>query len=569
MIRAFETHKIRRCEELSSSLWDLSIPTASEAVHRLRVPVPGCWETYPQTRTYRGKAAYERSFEAGGNIRLVFKGVSHTADVFLDGKKIAHHYNAYTPFDVLVTGLEEGTHLLRVEADNSYGPSSTLHFPNDYQTYGGITRGAVMEAIGDLFIEKLHFTPFRKEDGWYGTICLSLRNVSHAAVSGTLSLAMNEMVFSTVPVTVDAGECRDLVLPQLSFPSVKEWSVNEPNLYLLQAVFSGDDGTPRDDLIERIGFREICVSGRSLLLNGKPFFIKGFCRHEDHPDFGSAIPFQVMYGDLAMMREMGANAVRTVHYPNDELFLDLCDELGMLVWEESHARALDEEQMRVPLFMEQSSACVREMITAHFNHPSICIWGFLNECASSTPFGKICYQQHYDLIRSLDQSRPCSFSSCSKGTDLCLGIPDIVSFNVYPEWYEQSAAEDYLNQLLEWIENETEGAGKPFLITETGAGALYGYRTPYRVKWSEEYQAEALKSQLEAAAQLERSGRCIGVFIWQFCDVRVSDEWFFSRPRTMNNKGIVDEYRRPKLAFETVRQMWSSPENDPSYVHFS
>ena len=210
MIRAFETHKIRRCEELSSSLWDLSIPTASEAVHRLRVPVPGCWETYPQTRTYRGKAAYERSFEAGGNIRLVFKGVSHTADVFLDGKKIAHHYNAYTPFDVLVTGLEEGTHLLRVEADNSYGPSSTLHFPNDYQTYGG-TRGAVMEAIGDLFIEKLHFTPFRKEDGWYGTICLSLRNVSPAAVSGTLSLAMNEMVFSTVPVTVDAGECRDLV----------------------------------------------------------------------------------------------------------------------------------------------------------------------------------------------------------------------------------------------------------------------------------------------------------------------------------------------------------------------
>ena len=64
MIRAFETHKIRRCEELSSSLWDLSIPTASEAVHRLRVPVPGCWETYPQTRTYRGKAAYERSFAA-------------------------------------------------------------------------------------------------------------------------------------------------------------------------------------------------------------------------------------------------------------------------------------------------------------------------------------------------------------------------------------------------------------------------------------------------------------------------------------------------------------------------
>ena len=136
MIRAFETHRIRKTRELSSSLWTFYPLSGEHAGRRRLVPVPGCWESWPDTRTYRGKAIYERSFEAEGNIRLVFKGVSHTAKIFLDGKQIASHYNAYTPFEALVTGLADGTHTLKVEVDNSYSPASTLHIPNDYQSYG-------------------------------------------------------------------------------------------------------------------------------------------------------------------------------------------------------------------------------------------------------------------------------------------------------------------------------------------------------------------------------------------------------------------------------------------------
>ena len=111
----------------------------------MKTAVPGCWENCPDTLTYRGKAVYERRFACEGNIRLEFKGVSHTAQVYLDDMRIAEHYNAYTPFSAVVKELPAGEHTLRVYVDNSFGPDSALHVPNDYQTYGGITRPVVLE----------------------------------------------------------------------------------------------------------------------------------------------------------------------------------------------------------------------------------------------------------------------------------------------------------------------------------------------------------------------------------------------------------------------------------------
>ena len=306
-------------------------------------------------------------------------------------------------------------------------------------------------------------------------------------------------------------------------------------------------------MIDRFGFREVRVEGKDILMNGQKLRIKGFCRHEDHPQFGCALPPQAMWQDLLQMRELGANSVRTSHYPNDEIFLDLCDETGMLVWEESHARGLSEEAMRNPNFERQCEDCIREMIQAHYNHPSIYIWGILNECASHTEYGKSCYEAQLSLIRSLDKTRPRSFASCQFKRDLCFGLVDVVSYNIYPLWYHDTPADEFLADMYDWIQEGSEGAGKPFLITEVGAGAIYGYRTPEKVKWSEEYQAQAIEKQLTAILS---HGGTSGVYLWQFCDCRVCDSWFSTRPRTMNNKGIVDEYRRPKLSFETVKRIY-------------
>lgn len=116
----------------------------------------------------------------------------------------------------------------------------------------------------------------------------------------------------------------------------------------------------------------------------------------------------------------------------------------------------------------------------------------------------------------------------------------MISYNLYPLWYNDTPVNEYLNDLYAWIQNETEGAGKPFLVTEIGAGGIYGYRAPHHPKWSEEYQAETLRKQISTILNYKD---CVGLYIWQFCDIRVSDEWFNNRPRTMNNKGIVDEYK--------------------------
>lgn len=131
----FENHRIRRVVELEG-IWDF----VKEDGKKYILPVPGCWEQHPDMLAYRGKREYTKKvyIDTPGNIRLEFKGVNHTADVYFDGVKIAHHYNAFTPFSSTVTNVEKGDHEIKVCVDNTFTEASALHTPNDYYTYGGI-----------------------------------------------------------------------------------------------------------------------------------------------------------------------------------------------------------------------------------------------------------------------------------------------------------------------------------------------------------------------------------------------------------------------------------------------
>ncbi len=556
MIRTFRTNNIRKVTELSDSLWRFS-PCDGEFAGRIYpVTVPCCWESLPDFSAYRGVGVFQKEFQAEGNIRLVFKGVSHTARICVDGREAGTHYNAYTPFAVELKNLEQGIHRLEVYADNRFSEESALHVPNDYMSYGGISRGVVLEELGDAYIEYLHAVPVKEEDGWYVLMSVKLHSLAERDLTCRLDVRLEEKGTVSEKLTLKAGE-EKVIEKRLAAGDVEVWDMETARLYAVSAELFTEDSqqAPVDDLIERLGFRQIRTEGKDILLNGRKIRIKGFCRHEDHPMFGCALPFAAIEQDLQIAGDLGANAIRTSHYPNDELFLDLCDEQGILVWEENHARGLSLEQMENPNFERQAEECIREMITAHINHPSIIIWGILNECASDTEYGYECYKKQYELIRRMDTSRPRSSSSCKFKTDICFGLPEIVSYNLYPEWYHDTPAAEYVKDIYNWVQEESEGSGKPFLVTEIGAGAIYGYRTPALCKWSEEYQAQALEHQIKAV--LEQEG-CSGIFIWQFCDVRISAEWFANRPRTLNNKGIVDEYRRRKLSYDVVKRLYHS-----------
>lgn len=552
MLRTFDTHKIRYQKELTGKLWTFSPCQGEHKGEEYKVMTPCCFENLPGFADYRGEGKFTTAFEAEGNIRLEFKGVSHTAEVYLDGRLIASHYNAYTIFDVVVKDLKKGTHTLTVKADNRFGEKSALHIPNDYMSYGGVSRPVLVESLEDVYIKQIHVTPHKETDNsWSANVEVTLCNISQNSQQVDVTLEAAGVSFAWNNVDIKAGD-NAVLQTDLHFTDVKEWSENTPNLYLVTASLS-KGGRVFDDLIDRFGFREIKVSGKDILMNDRPLRIKGVCRHEDHPQFGCALPPAAIEYDLQLIRDLGANSVRTAHYPNDEVFLDLCDEMGILVWEENHARGLTEEMIRNPNFERQAEQVIREMIPAHYNHPSIYIWGILNECASDTEYGRECYRRQFELIRELDSSRPCSFASCKFKTDISFGLPDVVSYNIYPLWYHDTPVSEYLNDLYTWVQEETEGAGKPFLITEIGAGGLYGYRNPQHSKWTEEYQAMALEKQIRGVLGYKD---CVGVYIWQFCDIRISDEWFYGRPRTMNNKGIVDEYRRRKLCYDVVKRLY-------------
>lgn len=550
MLRLFRTHQVRREEELTEQLWEMRIPRENGENVCMQVLLPGCVQNIPGFENYRGRASFETEFTArGGRIRIVCKGVSHTARVYVDGQEIGGHYNAYTPFALWAGRLTPGKHRLRIDADNGWSDRSALHVPNDYESYLGVIRPVSVEETGDVLIEYLHLTPGKRDGSWFVDAETIIRNLGEEPFRGSVTLSIGGN--HRKEIRLAGAESLTVRWPGLAVPDAQEWSPEDPRLTMAAAVVYDAEGRPVDDLTERFGLRQVEIRGGEILLNGRPIKIRGFCRHEDDPQFGCAMPVSAMARDLALIRDLGGNSVRAVHYPNDERFLDLCDETGMLVWEENHARGLSEEQMRNPCFEPQAEECIREMIREHYNHPCIYIWGILNECAGDTEYGMECYARQLELVRSLDASRPRSFASCQWMKERCFGLADVVAFNMYPRWYIDRPVRDYLEELYAWI-RKAGGEGKPFLITETGAGALYGFRSPRHEKWSEEYQREALEEQLTAVLGFEG---CNGVYIWQFADCRVCGEWFATRPRTMNNKGIVDEYRRPKLSYETVRRI--------------
>ncbi len=571
MVRLFATHRIRITSELEG-LWDFE-PWAGAArsfpdTYRYRLPVPGVWEMHPDFSSYRGQGVYHRSLHLHEwhNLRLQFGGVSHTADVYLDGVWQAHHYNAYTAFSTVMAKVAPGDHHLVVVVDNRFGPTSTLHVPNDYYTYGGLIRPVVLETVPEHYVEAVRFWPVLDATGWAADISVAVASLSEEARAFRIEARLGDQSLTLAQDRLAMADGVRWYTSRHRFSGIEAWSPEHPNLYDLELqLFFPEQSDPQDDLIERVGFRVVSTDSNRVQLNGQSVIFKGFNRHEDYPGVGSAIPFPLMVQDVELLRQMGANAVRTSHYPNDERFLDLCDAYGLLVWEEHHARGFDLAHMQRPGFIEQITASTEEMVLQHGNHPAIVIWGVFNECASDTDEGRVMYQDQIQRIRQLDPSRPVTYASHHRDRDRCWDLVDIVSFNLYPLWYTEETPEALFALARKWAD-AAGGKDKPMIISEMGADGFYGFRQELKGHGSEERQAEILQQDIAAVQHLGLAG----MFIWQFADCRVSEarNWLFSRAMGQNSKGVLDRYRRPKLAYAAVKRGYRLSEqavdNSPS-----
>jgi len=555
MARRFREHDLRGVTDLRG-MWDFAFLGEVEPddvdVSAIRfndvMAVPGCFDATPAYAGKRGLAAYRTRvlLPKGGRQWLVLDGVHHWCRVCADRRAIGDHAGGFTRFPMDFEARAGEVEIV-VLVDNRFNyercPLHVGYF--DWYQYGGIARGAELHSPQDPFIESLSVAT---SDWSSREITLTVRCRASAQRRGLpLTATFGDAVVVDEPVDVAAGVCEF----ERSFrvPGAPLWSPDAPNLHLLHLRL-GDD-----DVRERVGIRQVWTEGRKILLNGEPVRLLGVNRHESHPQFGHGLPDSVLLWDAQLIRDLGGNFVRGSHYPQDGRWLDLCDELGLMVWCESTGWQHGAEHLNDSRFMQAQLTNVEEMVAVAQTHPSVIMYGVLNEGRSGDPACRRGYETLLSRLRQLDPTRPLTYASCWLEEDVCFDLVDLIAMNDYPGWYHHTVSE--IPAVLDEDAATVDGkgfAGKPLMVSEIGAEALWGWRDWNAERWSEQHQAAVVDAGCKHVL-FERDRWC-GIAIWQFCDVRSSEEVgrALSRARGFNNKGIVDEYRRPKMAYDVVRR---------------
>lgn len=508
--------------------------------------MPGVWNSHRSFHSYEGVGWLCRSFETGTCTAAVlnFGAVTQQANVWLDGEPLGEHYGGFLPFAFLLPALEPGSHYLVVRVDNTHDMVRTIPSANlDWCRYGGISRPVWVEELPALgYVSSLRLTPTLERGQGRLRVRAELLNLGDRPLDDVCRLRVDGQELRVEPVHLEPAGSQVLLFT-VTVPDVAPWSPDDPRLYTVQMSFGGDD------LIERTGFRQISVRGTDVLLNGMPVRFCGVNRHEDHPDWGFALPEHLILRDLDLVRDLGANAIRGSHYPQDPRMIDLCDERGILLIEEIPLWGFTPEQLAIDMIGDRAVAMMWGMVERDISHPCIWAWSVLNECGTDTVEGRAVVERLVETVRELDDTRLVTYASDKSFADMCFDLVDVVCVNAYWGWYRHDLTWPvFLDRMRAKV------GDKPMIVSEFGAGALYGcHALAENVMWSEEYQRQVVGDCL--AHFIERPDLA-GFFIWQYCDTRSdSQPRALGRPRSYNNKGLLDEYRRPKLAYYAAREL--------------
>jgi beta-glucuronidase len=542
--------------------------------------VPGCYDTMPQWFLKRGTGLYRRTFTLErpvANAWLVVDGMGLRVNFQIDGKDLGTHPYPYARLEVETGPLAAGEHTIYAALDNRFDWKTTKLARQyyDFYFYGGFYHG-VRLALDNrkLFV--------RTRDYKTGTVEIEAVNFTNGDFDGTLVFdGKNEVkaTFRNFRATVRV-------------PNFKLWSPSSPNLHTVTLRPQHHNTstsqhlnitTPQHlNISTRFGIRTVEAKDRQILLNGKPVFLKGVNRHESHIEVGAATSDAQMLRDLQLIKGLGANFIRGAHYQQAPRFLDLCDEMGILVWEESlgwgngksYTMHLDKvDELADPEFVAEQVRQTREMVRASFNHPSVILAGFLNECASNRKGCKELVDQLIAAIKSEDAGRLVTFACNGWYRDICHSNTDVVAFNTYPGTIpNQPGLPDELAEKVRNLDPKSDGSAgfnviarhfraqypeKPIIVSECGVGALYGYHDPMACVGSEEFQDEYLTDILQT---IQDNKDIVGYAIWQFADIRS----YHRNSNRHNGKlfgisiaGIFSQDRQPKKAAETVRRAFT------------
>ena len=235
-----------------------------------------------------------------------------------------------------------------------------------------------------------------------------------------------------------------------SLPNIKPWSAEHPNLYRLEITILDKKGREVERLENHVGFRTVEIMDGKLLINGQYVLIKGVNRHEHDPYTGHVISRESMERDIALMKQMNINTVRTCHYPDDPYWYELCDKYGLYVWDEanceSHAQGYGEKSLaKDPQYKEMVWQRNRNMLERDKNHPSVIMWSMGNECGNGVNF-----EYTYDWLKNRDKTRPVTYERAiyDRNTDV-IGL--------------MYASPKYLQK---FVDEGLDKEGRPFIMVE-------------------------------------------------------------------------------------------------------
>ena len=530
-----------------------------------RVTLPHCvtqlsWENWAPG-SWERVWIYRRHFSIPKQMRdlrifLEFDGVMVGATPTLNGHTLPKHLGGYLPFDYELTQLLEEKNVLSVEVDSRWSnvpPEGSPIGPKrvDYLEPGGIYRGARIKAVPHVFIRDVFAKPVQVLDPArrIDAVCtLDADQVPREKLELQLELRDGERVLARTreAVHLDKPGRTEVKQSLTSLGNVALWDVDAPRLYqVVTTLFAGSK--PVHNHSVRVGFREARFELDGFFLNERRLQIFGLNRHQYFPFVGGAMPGRVQRRDAEILRrEFHCNFVRCSHYPQAVEFLDACDELGLMVWEEPPGWGYLGDDAWKELLVRD----VGEMIKRDRNHPSVVIWGVrANESANDVPL----YRRTTELAKSLDDSRPDSGSmtSGSRKTWKETWHEDVFAFDDY-----HSAPDGTVG-----IEAPTDGV--PYMLSEAVGQFSYpnhkGFANIYRRAAEMDIQKQQALWHAQAHSRAGAVPRNCGVVAW--CAFEYPS--LVNDYKTVKYPGVADLFRIPKLGASFYRAQ-GDPKDQPT-----
>lgn len=559
--------------------------TAAATVH-----LPHCWnEDAYRTRDYRrGTGTYTKSLTipdefTGKRLFLKFDGAANRSDIAIDGKTVSSHTGGYSPHIADVTSylIPGKTHQLTVAVDNA--DRTIPPYSADFTFMGGLYRDAWLTALSPVHADitaapacGFRATPEFSQDG---SAALNIRQtivndggkdekinlrVSLLAPDGTEIAVRDRQLkikaYGSVPVSMRLDGLKNIIA----------WSPENPVLYTVKTDITSA-GKILDSGECHTGFRTFGFdSDGRFLLNGSPYKLRGMCRHQDMKPMGIALSDEQHRRDMRMIKDMGANFIRISHYPQDDAVLEMCDRLGLIAWEEIPVIDYVPEG---DAFADNCETMLRDMIRSHYNHPSIVMWGYMNEILLRMPSqgrddtmrrtGELARRLE-NVVREEDASRLSTMAF--HGSDVyheahLSEITDVKGWNLYQGWYGGSTGEfeKFLSR------QHREHPRHRLIVSEYGAGSDLRLHSlaPEPFDFSMEYQQQYLEHYVPV---IEDSAFVAGASHWNFIDFSSANR-AESMPH-INNKGLVTNDRRKKDVYHYYRSKWHDDGRD-TVVHIA